>query len=130
VPRPEAPRKGERPSADWLLFRRCRRGGSDLHGWLKWFAVNWLLLETGEAPELEVTLSGYGRADVCLGRVRIILECGNTSPGHALRLFNMYPRARFIVLPFQRAILDNLGPRPLRRLEAVEFCVQAQHPLR
>lgn len=119
--RPTPPPKGEHPTPEWQLFKRCRRGGSDLHGWLKWFAYHWLTQEFGVPPELEVTLAGYGRADICLGRVQTVVECGNTSPGHAMRLFQDHRSARFVVLPFQRAMLDNLGPRPIRKLVGIEF---------
>lgn len=96
-----------------------------MHGWLKWFAYHWLTQQSEDPPELEVTLAGYGRADICLGRVQTVVECGNTSPGHAMRLFQNHPGARFVVLPFQRAMLDNFGPRPLKELVAIEFTSQA-----
>ena len=123
--RPTPPPKREPPTPEWQLFKRCRRGGGDLHGWLKWFAYHWLAQERGVPPELEVTLAGYGRADICFGRVHTVVECGNTSAGHAMRLLQNHPSARFVVLPFQRALLDNFGPRPLRKLVAIEFTSQA-----
>lgn len=51
---PKPPLREEQPSDAWKLFRLCRRGGADLHGWLKWWAYQWLLESTGQPPDLEV----------------------------------------------------------------------------
>ncbi len=120
-PRPLEPKRGSVRPTEWMLFRKCSRGGSHLHGWLKWWAYHWLLQQSAAKPKLEQTIPTYGRADLHLPEVWTVVECGNTGPGHALHYLGVHPSGRFIVVPFQRAALENMGPFCPRPLRAFEF---------
>lgn len=118
---PKPPQRGVPPTDEWNLFRRCRRGGADLHGWLKWWSYHWMHTLSGQSPELERTFAGYGRVDVFSSVLATFIECGNTSPRHALYALQHDLCSMFIVLPFQRVALENMGQRPIRPLEAIAF---------
>lgn len=118
-PAPSAPKRGEAESPDWKHFKRCSRGGSHLHGWLKWWSYHWLLEQSGIEPLLEKTVAGYGRPDLQLPDFSVVVECGNTSPGHALRYLAKHPAGNFVVVPFQRAALENMGRTCQRTLYAL-----------
>lgn len=120
-PRPVSPAKGEKQSEDWQVFRRCKRGGGDLHGWLKWWAYNWMAEQSETPASFEVTFKGYGRVDLYSEQLSSFVECGNTSPTHALHALRNEQCSRFIVLPFQRAAIENTGQSCSRKLEAFSF---------
>jgi hypothetical protein len=124
---PTAPQKGEAQSEEWRIFRRAFRGGGDLHGWLKWWAYDWLTATAGAPAEFEVSFKGYGRVDVHSKELSVFLECGNTSPSHTLFALRGNLCSRFIVLPFQRAAIENAVLSCVRKPEAVSFSlVQTQ----
>lgn len=124
MPRPKGdPRRNRTP--EWQLFRRACRGGSDLHGWLKWWGYWWLAEQAGTTPKFEVTLPGYGRADLWSEQTRTVLECGNTSAQHALTALTRRIGTRFVVVPFQRAALENMAEKPVRKLAAFTFTLSA-----
>ncbi|WP_425615239.1 hypothetical protein NA78x_005139 [Anatilimnocola sp. NA78] len=118
---PTIPKKGEIHTEASLLYRLCRRGGGDMHGWLKWWAYHWLSEESGHPPNLEVTVRGYGRVDVHCPEISIFLECGNTSPTHAINALKGRLCTQFIVLPFQRAAFENAVMSGCQKLKAFSF---------
>jgi hypothetical protein len=125
--RPDAPKKREVQNEEWRIFRRAFRGGGDLHGWLKWWAYDWLTATAGAPAEFEVSFKGYGRVDVHSKELSVFLECGNTSPSHTLFALRGNLCSRFIVLPFQRAAIENAVLSCVRKPEAVSFSlVQTQ----
>lgn len=123
--RPTAPTKGGRQSADFALFKACKRGGGDLHGWLKWWAYKWLETQATAPPELEYALPGYGRADLFSPHLNTVVECGNTSAMHVINFLKMAPSNRFVLVPFQRAAIANIGELCISALTAYEFSNQA-----
>ena len=123
---PKVTGRNRMSGASAKVFRKAKAGGGHLHGWLKYWTYYWLLDSHGVEPDFEVTLPNYGRADVFCSTPRIIVECGNTSPGHALTGLTHEFADSFIVVPFQRAMLANIGThRPYCELKGFAFTVAA-----
>ena len=123
-PKPLAPDRGVRPSNEWQVFKRARHGGGDLHGWLKWWGYKWLTNLAQEPAEFEVRIPDYGCLDVYSRKMGLFLECGNTSPTHALRALTLDGCSSFVVLPFQRAAIQNTSGIPNHSLEAIRFILR------
>jgi len=119
--RPLSPPKGGHFDKDWAIFKNCRHGGGDLHGWLKWWAYKWIESQAEAPPKLECTIRGYGRADLFSPESKTIVECGNTSPSHVIRFLEMATGNRFILIPFQRGAIANTGALCLTPLKAFAF---------
>lgn len=54
-------------------------------------------------------------------RVHTVVECGDTSPGHAMHSLETHPTAQFIVHPPQRVMLHKLGTPSERPLKTIQF---------
>lgn len=121
IPCCKRPIKPKPINDEWRIFRRAKSGGGDLHGWLKWWSYNWLTAKAGTPAEYEATFKGYGRVDVHSKDLQIFIECGNTSPGHALYALRSNLCSNFIVLPFQRAAFENAAFSSTYKLEAISF---------
>lgn len=114
---PLQPKRKELITPEWNLFRKAGRKGGDLHGWLKWWSYNYLLAIDGSNPMFEVILNhvditnkskSYGIADVYCSTYKYIIECSNTSPRHTINALQTGLAKQFIVLPFQRIMLENI----------------------
>lgn len=118
---PASLKKGHAACKDWATFKRCKHGGGDLHGWLKWWAFKWLESQSATPPELECTIPGYGRADLFSAETNTVMECGNTSPTHVTSFLKMNDQNRFILVPFQRSAIANTGALCVSPIKAYVF---------
>jgi hypothetical protein len=80
----EIPREPDRASSDWKhYYDAFTATTSELHGWLKWAAWNWLRSEGEAEPKYEQAYPG-GKADVHGPRLGVVVECGDTAPDKLL----------------------------------------------
>lgn len=106
---------------DWKIYLKCRRGGGDIHGLTKWWAYCWLRDESKCSPCLEYGIEGYGRADLADLSRKTIVECGNTSPGHCINALEEFDYSKFVVIPFQRSIIEMFYFCEIMKVEIYEF---------
>ena len=111
----------EKNENDWKTYLKCRRGGGDIHGLVKWWAYCWLRDESKCSPFLEYGIEGYGRADLADLSRKIIVECGNTSPGHCIYALEKLDCSSFIIIPFQRSIIEMFTYCEIMKVEVFEF---------